>query len=226
MRHARLRRTLGLCCAVYMMPPSLETSADEALRVVDGDTVVLAGERLRLEGIDAPELGQKCLDASGRSLKCGQRAKKHLEELLSSGPVSCTGDTVDGYDRRLATCFVEGRDMNAQMVQDGHALAFRKYSSLYVKQEEAARRTGSGMWGGVFEAPWDYRAAKWQVADTSQTAPSGCPIKGNISKNGRIYHPPWSPSYGRTRIDETKGERWFCSEAEAVAAGWRPARGS
>lgn len=70
-----------------------------------------------------------------------------------------------------------------------------------------------------FQKPWEYRAEKWEVAE--QEAPDGCPIKGNISENGRIYHAPWSPWYKKTKIDEAKEERWFCSEAEAVSAGWR-----
>jgi len=230
MSHARPRMMGVLFLAVLTLQPAFQAADASAgsatLRVVDGDTVVLAGERLRLEGIDAPELGQTCLDDTGAAVKCGQNARQHLQRLLFSGAVSCTGDTLDGFGRRLATCFVGNRDINAQMVQDGHALAFRKYSSRYLSQEDAARQSGSGMWRGHFEHPWDYRAARWQVAGTAQAAPAGCPIKGNISKNGRIYHPPWAPAYARTRIDETKGERWFCTEAEAIAAGWRPAHGS
>jgi endonuclease YncB( thermonuclease family) len=59
---------------------------------------------------------------------------------------------------------------------------------------------------------------------STATPPGGCRIKGNISQNGRIYHVPGSPSYDQTKIDTSKGERWFCSEAEARAAGWRPPR--
>ncbi|WP_244299123.1 thermonuclease family protein [Roseibium aquae] len=196
------------------------------MQVVDGDALVVAGERLRLNGIDAPELGQTCHDGSGRKVKCGHRAKAHLERLIAAGSLTCSGDTMDAYDRRIATCFVNGQDINARMVQDGQALAFRKYSNRYVREETAARQTGAGLWNGAFDPPWDYRAARWRIAQADQAAPNGCPIKGNISSNGRIYHPPWSTSYARTRIDPSRGERWFCSEAEALAAGWRPPHGS
>ena len=70
------------------------------------------------------------------------------------------------------------------------------------------------------QAPWDYRAKRWAAAE--QKAPEGCAIKGNITKNGRIYHMPWSPWYAQIKIDADKGKRWFCTEAEALAAGWRP----
>jgi hypothetical protein len=79
------------------------------------------------------------------------------------------------------------------------------------------------IWQSESQLAWEYRADRWARAATE--APEGCPIKGNISKKGeRIYHAPWSPAYAETRIDESKGERWFCDEAEAIAASWRAAR--
>ena len=110
-------------------------------------------------------------------------------------------------------------DLGAEMVRTGYAWAFLKYSDKYIYQEAEARAAHVGVWKYDSEPPWDYRAAKWIAAE--QVAPKGCPIKGNISDSGKIYHAPWSPWYAKTRINETKGERWFCSEAEAVAAGWR-----
>lgn len=215
---------LFLLLSAAVLQPSGAAQANEGLRVVDGDTIVLFGERIRLDGIDAPELGQRCLDKTGKITRCGALAKRQLERLAQQGPVHCEGTETDGYQRRIATCFAGGVNVNAEMVRSGHAFAFVKYSHQYVMDEKVARKARVGMWSGWAEAPWDYRKAKWQVAD--QSAPTGCPIKGNISNRGRIYHPPWSPSYSRTRINEAKGERWFCSETEALAAGWRPAAGS
>jgi hypothetical protein len=90
-----------------------------------------------------------------------------------------------------------------------------------VPEENAARAAGRGLWQTTFETPWDHRAHRWEAA--VQEAPQGCPIKGNISKDGKkIYHTPWgSQWYERTMITESQGERWFCDEAEALAAGWR-----
>ncbi len=194
------------------------------VRVVDGDTLVLGQETIRLEGIDAPEKGQTCLNASGKPWKCGQAATAYLRDLITGVEVACKGANRDGYDRRVATCFAGRKNLNALMIRSGHAFAFRKYSQTYVAEEAFARNAGSGIWAGTAEAPWDFRARKWKVAE--QIAPADCPIKGNISSRGRIYHAPWSPSYSRTRINEAAGERWFCSEAEARAAGWRPPHGS
>jgi hypothetical protein len=110
------------------------------------------------------------------------------------------------------------------MVRDGWALAFVRYSTRYQAAEAQARASRLGIWQTSFEPPWDYRAGRWRT-DTA-SAPDACPIKGNISAKGeRIYHTPWgSRSYAKTVIDTSKGERWFCSEREALDAGWRASK--
>ncbi|WP_417684748.1 thermonuclease family protein [Roseibium sp.] len=205
-----------------MALPTELAAEGKAVRVIDGDTIELRGEKIRLDGIDAPELAQTCLTSSGRKWPCGKAARDYLKRLAATGKVICEGNETDAYDRRIATCRAGGQNLNAEMIRSGHALAFRRYSTAYVMEEQAARLAGKGLWAGLFEMPWDYRAQKWQVA--AQSGPENCPIKGNITGRGKIYHTPWSPHYERTRIDENAGERWFCSEAEALAAGWRAAR--
>ena len=87
-------------------------------------------------------------------------------------------------------------------------------------REKWPERRVSGFWQGTAEPAWDFRTRRWKVE--KQKAPNGCPIKGNISRSGeRIYHAPWSRWYEDTRISPEKGERWFCSEREALDAGWR-----
>jgi hypothetical protein len=110
------------------------------------------------------------------------------------------------------------------MVRRGLAWAFVRYSRSYVHVETEARAARVGIWSGSAQPPWDYRAERWSVAEVGPGAPKGCPIKGNVTANGRIYHLPWSPWYGRIHMDQAKGKRWFCSEDEAIAAGWRAAR--
>ena len=183
-------------------------------RVIDGDTLEIAGTIYRLNGIDAPEHGQKC-----GAWNCGRAATDALAALVENANVTCRGTSSDGYGRIIATCFAGGTDIGESLVDGGHAWAFLRYADTYAKTQEKAKSLGLGVWSGDFQTPWDYRATRWSA--TAQTAPEGCPIKGNISSNGRIYHAPWSPRYARTRIDESKGERWFCTEAEALAAGWR-----
>jgi hypothetical protein len=108
-------------------------------------------------------------------------------------------------------------NLNAEMVRSGLALAFRTYSLGYVEQETEAKLAKRGLWSGQFDPPWVWRASQGQPPPDP-----ACPIKGNIGKGGnRLYHLPGDWDYDRTKIDTKKGERWFCSEGEAKAAGWQ-----
>lgn len=194
-----------------------------AAQIVDGDTLRIGPVSIRLHGIDAPEAGQSCSRRDGRPWNCGQAATDGIAALIGRGAVECEPLDVDRYGRIVARCRAGETDIGAQMVAQGLAWAFRRYSGDYTAEEASARADGRGIWQGAAQPAWDYRADRWSHA--AGEAEDGCPIKGNISAKGeKIYHTPWSPAYGRTRIDPQKGERWFCDEAEAVAAGWRAAR--
>jgi hypothetical protein len=110
------------------------------------------------------------------------------------------------------------------MVARGAAFAYRKYSKAYVGEENAARAARRGVWQGAAERPDQVRAQKRASTDAAPPQ-AGCAIKGNISSRGHIYHLPGMRSYDATRINSRRGERWFCSEAQAKAAGWRRAGG-
>jgi len=194
-----------------------------AVRVIDGDTLEVGGQRIRLEGIDAPESSQTCQTEQGDIWNCGAAATAELRLLTNGRTIVCDPLGKDKYGRILAHCFDGSVNLNAAMVRRGFAWAFVKYAQTFVADEAAARRAGAGVWQGPAVAPWDYRGGVWQTAEVA--APQGCAIKGNISNQGQIYHMPWSPWYGKVQIDEQAGERWFCSETEAIAAGWRPVRG-
>jgi hypothetical protein len=132
----------------------------------------------------------------------------------------------DRYGRTVGRPYAGDLDVCEEMVRIGAAWVYRQYvrdQSLFAV-ENAARQAERGLWG-ITEArnmpPWEWRRSGGQDG-----APEGCNIKGNINSQGdRIYHVPGSSSYGPTRIDTSKGERWFCSEEEARAAGWRAPRG-
>jgi len=187
--------------------------------IVDGDTIDLKGTRIRLHGIDAPEAGQKCKRARRGTWKCGKAALDRLTEL-SKGGISCFITGSDQHARYLAVCRQpDGTDINQLMVVEGYAWAFKRYSQDYVAAEDQAKARGLGVWQAQTVTAWDYRASKWAIAE--QQAPEGCPVKGNISKGNQIYHAPWSPWYTKTKINVKKGERWFCTEREALDAGWR-----
>ncbi len=189
-------------------------------RAVDGDTLRLGGETVRLFGIDAPERDQTCLDANGRGWPCGTWARDRLSELLRGRTILCEGVDRDRGGRLVARCAAGGRDIGAELVALGAAEAYRRYALDYVDEEKAASIAGLGIWQGAFQHPEAFRR---QDSGPEAAPADGCAIKGNISKNGRIYHIPGQEDYAATRIDTGRGERWFCTEAEARAAGWRPA---
>ncbi|MGE0768268.1 MAG: thermonuclease family protein [Hyphomicrobiaceae bacterium] len=206
----------------HAMPRSHATLIGEA-QAIDGDTLLVGGVRVRLEGIDAPEIDQVCTDAAGREWRCGAAALRSLARFVAGRSVHCEERGLDKYHRLLGICRVGAVDINAELVRQGLAWAFVRYSRTYVDAEAEAKRARVGIWSGTATPAWQYRTERWHQADDGAEAPKGCPIKGNVTANGRIYHLPWSPWYGRIRMDGTKGKRWFCSEREAIAAGWRAA---
>ena len=125
-------------------------------RVIDGDTLEVNGVRVRLDGIDAPEQDQPCR-SRGRRWLCGLEAARVLSNLLRGGQVACEVRGRDQYGRVVATCSIGGRDINAWMVEEGWALAYRRYSHAYVVQEVLARSEGRGLWRSHFVPPWEWR---------------------------------------------------------------------
>jgi endonuclease YncB( thermonuclease family) len=224
----RVVRIWGVCVLLVLVASCVAAEGSGAIlsgvaRVVDGDTLRLGEVRIRLHGIDAPEQDQACAAAGGGTWACGREATRALTAILSGREVSCTPLTLDRYGRTVARCFVDGSDLQADMVRRGLAWAFVRYSNEYVGQEAEARAAHRGIWQAETQTAWDYRASRW--AEYDKTAPPGCPIKGNVNGHGeRIYHLPWGRDYSKVKMELAKGKRWFCSEDEAVRAGWRPVR--
>ena len=126
-------------------------------RIVDGDTIWIGETKIRLHGIDAPEMKQTCQKADGGEYRCGEMATFALAEIIDTHWVTCKGDTRDRYKRRIAVCYVGPYDINAEMVKRGWALAYRRYSMDYVGEEEDASNRNAGMWQGEFMKPWEWR---------------------------------------------------------------------
>ena len=225
---SRPLRHYALLFTVLFFPVSAaqaETISGNA-RVLDGDTLAVAGQRIRLHGIDAPETRQTCT-RNGRRWACGKAATRAMRQLIGRSMVRCEVSGHGKYGRAIGSCFANGRNLQRELVRQGLALAYRRYSTRYVPDEDAARAEGVGLWSGEFTEPWRWRREARERRRSverpppNRAAPTSCLIKGNISRNGRIYHVPGGRYYDRTGIDESTGERWFCSEAEARAAGWR-----
>lgn len=201
----------------------ITTAAAAEVRVVDGDTIKLDGVNHRIFGIDAPEHGQKCNRANGKQWRCGKAATSAMRDLVDGKAVTCEVHLYDDFDRPVSTCHAGDVDVGEAMVRKGLAWAFIKYETPFVAIEADARREKIGVWEATSQAPWDFRSARWEAAeqDVPPNVDPRCRIKGNISDRGKIYHAPWSYSYEATRINTAKGERWFCTEKEALDAGWR-----
>jgi endonuclease YncB( thermonuclease family) len=201
-----------------------ESLQGKVVAIADGDTFTLLDAsntqiKVRLAEIDTPE----------RGAPYANRAKQALSGMVFQKQVAVVVLDTDRYGRTVGRVYVGDLDVNAQLVRVGAAWVYRKYlrdeSLLHLEAE--ARQRKVGIWS-LAEAqqvpPWEWRRGKRST--TAKAAPDpDCRIKGNInSKGDRIYHVPGRSSYEQTKISESKGERWFCSEDEAIEAGWRAPR--
>ena len=224
-----------------ILPLALSTTAGATLsgagRTIDGDSLMVGREEVRLFGIDAPEFAQTCT-RGGQSWACGSAAADQLAKLIAGKQVTCTSLGSDQHGRTFARCTAGSTDLNRVMVASGYAVAFRRYSFDYISAEESAKAARRGIWSGTFELPSDFRHGADDHAAAAPAQPSrserpvvssvrakpqpsgGCRIKGNRSRRGDwIYHLPGMPYYQQTVAEEV-----FCSEAEARAAGYRRSR--
>ena len=126
------------------------------IKITDGDTIILKGEKIRFFGIDAPEIKQMC-KKGGEKLFCGRLAKITLGKKIGSKKIECVKKGVDIYKRTLAECFVEGESLSKFMIRSGYAFAFIKYSKKYVEDEKYAKTNKLGLWAMTFEYPWEWR---------------------------------------------------------------------
>lgn len=200
---------------------SLVSESFKVNRVIDGDTIEIeGGERVRYLGIDTPETADP-----RKPVQCfGIEASKKNQELVEGKTVRLEKDITDRdkYGRLLRYVWVGDLFVNLELVKQGFATSYSyppdvKYQDQFLAAEREAREAGLGLWGNcpIPASP---------PLKTQETPNGECNIKGNISTSGeKIYHLPDCGSYTKTKIDEKRGERWFCSEKEAREAGWRKA---
>lgn len=199
-------------------------------RVKDGDSIIVWNSEIRLLDIDAFESSQQCM-RNNNTYSCGAQSANVLRNLILDKVVTCRGTSVDRYERLLATCYLGEININEFMVASGWAVNYNE-GKVYTTSQEIASNAKRGAWAGSFIDPLEYRrkskrdARSEQSLAVSEGDDSKCIIKGNINSRGeKIYHTPWgSGSYKKTKVSLKSGERWFCSEADALAAGWRAPR--
>ena len=202
----------------------LVTQVISEVRVIDGDTLIIEQKKIRLSGIDAPEKSQLCLNLNKVIYSCGVIAYEKLNQLIIDSDfqlIKCKDFSKDHYGRFISNCWIGNIFINSWMVRNGWAMAYQKYSMEFVKEENDAKKEKLGIWNGQFVEPWNWRKGI-RIVKEDVEAFQECLIKGNISSSGeKIYHIPGGQYYSRTKITESKGEKLFCSEKEALSLGWR-----
>ena len=206
---------------IVLLLVSLSAHAEEITgspHIIDGDSIRIADVEIRLHGIDAPKRQQMC-KVKGEDWTCGRTATETLSFLSIGAPFRCTWTERDRYDRALATCFRKDTNINDMMVGVGMALAYRKYSDIYVKQEDEARAENRGLWDAEFIPPWDWhngvRLAGNELPDRD------CPVKGNVNRKGdRIYHAKGWRDYSKVRLNKNERDICFQTVLDAELAGF------
>jgi len=194
---------------------------------IGGDTLRVGRQTVRLEGIAAPDRDQTCTRGDNRRWRCGEAAQAALSRIVSGREVRCEPAGKDDGGTVRAACAIATRDVAAALVEGGHVLAESGLLPRYRSEQAKAQQDKAGLWAGgaTPERPDEWRTRLWNEARAK--APEGCPIKGKVAgRRGdtvKTYHLPWSPTYIRLRVVSARGERWFCSEADARAAGFAPA---
>lgn len=187
--------------------------------VLGVDTLRVGTTAVRLADIEAPERNQSCTRGSNRRWRCGEAAQAALTRLAAGRQLVCEVRGADTGGVATVVCRDGGTEINAALVKGGHVFARTGLLARYRALEAEARAAKAGLWAGEAERPSAYRARMWEEA--KRRAPEGCPIKGQVNGSARTYVLPWSPEYERARVNVARGGRWFCSEDDAKAAGWR-----
>lgn len=130
-----------------------EVTLQGQYKIIDGDSLVVKGQEIRLLGIDAPEYRQTCTLQNGNAYECGKQSRLHLVKLAKLGDLNCTGWEEDKYQRLLAECRAGDVEINARMVKDGWAVSYGDYE----REETQARELATGVWQGGFDSPKAWR---------------------------------------------------------------------
>ncbi|OAP42795.1 exopolysaccharide biosynthesis protein [Sinorhizobium glycinis] len=159
--------SLGAYVASSLPPPEKTVTGELRGSAVasDGDSLRLNGRRVRIEGIDAPEIGQTC-QREGAGWDCGAEARRRLEDLIDGTTIRCRLHGRDRYGRELGLCEAGGRDIGREMVLSGYAVSY----GLYREEEERARERRAGVWAGDFVRPQEWRRSEGGAEETPHQA--------------------------------------------------------
>ena len=150
-----LLSTFSTCTA-----KEIRSTPQTQIKVIDGDSLEIGSERIRLMGIDAPEYIQQCKNKKGKKYPCGITSKEYLQKLVEHNPIVCKVHKKDQYERNLCTCYTQNKDINAEMVSSGHAITYLE--SPYKREQKEAQQNKRGLWAGRFMQPRLFRRLQEQ----------------------------------------------------------------
>lgn len=225
--HTALHRgcalVLGMLAGALCWPlaPALAQDAAPEIAVVDGDTLEIDGKVVRLYGIDAPELGQTCLNA-GKRWRCGLQAAVELRQLLEAWKgFECDTSLMAGDSTRAICHGAQYNDPAEILLTRGLAVALPNSIPAYKRAENQAKRAKLGIWRGEFLDPELWRQGK-RLSGPEGSPAEVCDVKGIVTEQGnKVYYVPTDANYEEIEIVPERGERLFCSDDEAELAGWR-----
>ena len=165
---------LIIICSIFFILTYNDVRSEEIkeisgnAKIIDGDTIKINSKKIRLYGIDAPELKQKCKKpyltiiffTFTKDYPCGKISTQKLQKKINNKVITCKILDVDRYKRLIGECYKRNLNLNSWLVSNGYAVAYRKYSKKYISNEINAKNEKKGLWQGKFEMPWDFRRKK------------------------------------------------------------------
>lgn len=201
---------------LHLRAAAQEPGDAEEVSVIDADTLQVGNRIVHLAGIDAPELGQRC-KVEDKEWRCGLEAALALRKLIAFGNVACT----TSEDGAIVTgaCTAAGKDLGEVLLSQGYALALNVAFPTYKSAEMAAQEAKLGLWRGDFVRPDEWRSGTRLPGETTDT--TFCVVKAAVTEEQqKIFFVPSDEDYAAVTIDPERGERIFCSDDEAILAGW------
>ena len=153
-----MKNIIFIICAILFLTStnSFSKTIIGHARVIDGDTIHIKNNKIRLHGIDSPEAKQTC-KIDSQNWFCGKQSTEELKKIINNQSVECTVNDIDIYNRYVAICLVNDINLNQWMVKNGWAIAYRYYSTDYIIEEKYARDNKLGIWKSEFLKPYQYR---------------------------------------------------------------------
>jgi len=212
-----MRHLLCFLVAILLATaPSGRADSAGQVSIIDGDTLHVDQRIVNLSGIDAPELGQRCMKEA-KDWRCGLEAALALRKLTAFGTVSCASE--DKGVVVTGVCQIEGKDLGEVLLGQGYAVALEDAPPNYQSAETSAKDAKLGLWRGDFITPREWRKGERLPGETTDT--TFCVVKGVITEDQhKIFYIPSDDSYNEIEVDRARGERIFCSDDEAILAGW------